>query len=143
MRIVVAVDPGVHKGYAILDLQTGLIHAGVELTYVGLYAVFKQAQPDVIVIEHFDTTMSLTSDMLHTIECIGAVAGWCEQHRVTMFRQRPSQRKAFSPLAEQLVRVKPRVLHLEDATAHALRYAYAELHYDVETIQAKLPTGNS
>lgn len=125
---IFAVDPGETNGLAF-----GIVSPGVpaeewdlrtkQLTHpVGVWQLIEAANPDVVVIEGFNTGGRVSVYGLITIKVVGYLQHHCAESGIPCEVTEASQRLSKLPQARRLASKKYELRHSADALAHLLAY---------------------
>ena len=118
---IVALDPGVTTGWADLNRERYSTRQLTGEHHVELWDALYNLEPDIVVCERF-TYQRRDKVILKSVEYIGVVTLYCEQYKVPLRMQTPSQAKnLWTDNKLKLVgQYKPNQPHANDAMRHLL-----------------------
>ena len=123
--VLVGIDPGPTPGCAyritLSDGRHGYLTATLAGTEELLSWLASYSKPAHVACEIFATGGRVDSNMLYTVECVGAVKAACFLLKVPLHMQRPPERKSFIRQAHDILKTRAyHTPHETDALAHLL-----------------------
>jgi hypothetical protein len=123
---IIAIDPGKTSGYAFSDTENGKCAVGQSASIAELYVVLDEYVPDIVIVEAYkiypNRAMQQAFSTVPSAEVIGAVRGWCYQHKCDIVLQDAAVRKVvpneffettkFNGLLKGLPHARDAALHL-------------------------------
>lgn len=120
MQKVMAIDPGITTGIAIVDLTGSIVGSCLNTSVIDVMGSIVSTKPDLVIIEDFVGAGPRSKESIFVLKLIGMVLGVCFIEKIPYVVQVPQIRVPYVSVAKEMGEGRSR--HIIDAYAHALAW---------------------